>query len=310
MLTSFFGKSNPINYLLAGLFICLAYITLAIYRLEGGITLEWVGMHLFRMAILVFSMLLLDFIIRKNGLTRPNTYGIFFFACFIVCLPELFMETEILVANLFVFLALRRIFSLQSGYNTEKKILDAALWITVASFFYFWSLLLFPALFFAVMVREGFRFKQLFIPVIGFLTVLVLITTIYVLVNDSFDWYTKWPQSIGYDFTLYGKTHVWLPVTLFATLAVWTGTAGFIHARGLTKKNKPAKYLLLLTLGCCILVSMTAANKTGAELLFLLGPLGITSGNYIERLEEFWFREILLWLVLLLSIGLMVALFV
>ena len=40
-------------------------------------------------------------------------------------------------------LALRRLISLQSKLDIKKKLFDAAFWITIATLFYFWSMLFF-----------------------------------------------------------------------------------------------------------------------------------------------------------------------
>lgn len=307
MLTSFFSKSNPINYLLLAVFIFLTYLAVTVRQYTDEITALGIGENLLQIGLCVFSLLLLDFIIRKNTLTLSNTYGIFFFTGFLVCIPVVFSETNILLAHLCVLMALRRIFSLRSGLNTDKKILDASIWITVASFFYFWSLLFLPVLFYAVVRRDGFRFRQLFIPALGGLAVFILVTTGRLLIDDSFDWYASWPKGVGYDFTPYGVTEIWLPITLFATLIVWTGIYALRQMARLPRKDKPMKYLLLLTLSFAILASLAAPNKTGAELLFLTGPLAIVVANYVERLEEFWFKELLLWIALGLPLGLLIS---
>ncbi len=307
MLTSFFGKSSPVNYLLACLFIFFAYLIYTVLKFQGEITPLFIGEHLLRVVLLVFSVLLLDFMIRKNALTLSNTYGIFLFSCFLVGIPAVFASTPLVVANTFVLLAMRRIFSLHTNFNNEKKILDAAIWITVASFFYYWSLLFFPVLIYATVRKEGFRFRHLFIPVLGSATALIIYTAIYALATDSFQWTANWLQQIGYDFTPYSQMELLLVATLFGTFLIWAGLYIMRTISTVPKKLKPLKYLLLVTAAFAILAAIAAPVKTGGELIFSIGPLAIVMANYIERLEEFWFKELLLWVVLLLPIGLITA---
>ena len=150
MLTSFFGKSRPINYLILGIFIFAGYLMSVFSGDLANAAVTLVVEHFFFIGVSVFLMFLLDFLIRKNNLTRNNTYGILFLSCFLVALPEIFQERNILIANIFILLSLRKILSFRNNKNIEKKILDATVWIMMASFFYFWSLLFFFVLYVAL----------------------------------------------------------------------------------------------------------------------------------------------------------------
>ena len=52
-----------------------------------------------------------------------------------------------------------------------------------------------------------------------------------------------------------------------------------------------------------IAVALASPEKSGAEMLFVFAPTAIISANYLEQLNEFWFKEVLLWLVLLLPLS-------
>jgi len=305
MLTSFFGKSSPINYLLTALVIAGAYIFVVIPAAPEAITLRWGLEHLLDLIVLVFSILLLDFIIRKNGLTLSNNYGIFLFGCFLLCISSVFIDQNIVIANLFIMLALRRMLSLRSGKKFQKKVLDAALWIGVATFFYFWSFLLLPVLFFAILQQDNFKRKHLFIPIIGLLAVGVLATSFFILSNDTLLWFSDWMEPPGFNFAPYNELTLLLPVTLITTLLLWTGIARFMRISKLAKKARPGYYLLLLILISTVAMALVSPLKTGAELLFLITPLSIVVANYIEHLEEFWFKELLLWGLLITPVVLL-----
>ncbi len=89
MLTSFFGKSRPLNFLLL---ICYILVISGLHYFsnpDSGVSSKEILMALGVVGLLIFSMLLLDFIIRKNGLTRLNTYAILIFSCSIMMLSDL-----------------------------------------------------------------------------------------------------------------------------------------------------------------------------------------------------------------------------
>jgi len=49
-------------------------------------------------------------------------------------------------------------------------------------------------------------------------------------------------------------------------------------------------------------MAIISSEKTGGELIFILAPMAIVISVYIEKRSEIWFREILLWVFVLLPI--------
>ncbi len=315
MLTSFFGKSNPANYLLLGVFIVLGDLLGALSGSTILFTPFLVWKYGFFMLLSVFSMFLLDFIIRKNSLTKSNTYAILFFSCFMVMVPNIFLQPNILLANAFLLLSLRRILSLRTDKNSEKKILDASVWITVASFFYFWSFLFFVPLWVAIAQKPNTSYKQMLIPLTGFFAACIINTAFQLVIANSFNWIFEWKEPISFDFSKYNSINLLLPVAVIIAFIIWTGINRISKFSTLSSKERPNYFLLLYVIITSIFVSLASPQKTGAEILFVLGPLAIISANYIENfaptrtgkkdIGEFWFKEILLWLVVLLPIFLL-----
>lgn len=310
MLTSFFGKSNPVNFLILGAFIIVGYLLGAISGSSNIITSFSLLNHGFFIVLSILSMLLLDFIIRKNHLTKNNTFAILFFTCFLVMLPVIFLQHKILLANAFLLLAIRRIMSLRSDKNSSKKILDASIWITVASLFYFWSLLFFIPLFIAILQKPNTNYKQILIPFTGFVAVLMINTAYQLVINDSLLWFVKWQDAISFDFSRYNSAGVLVPITVILTFYIWAGIYRVLKLSMVPLKER-SNYLLLLYLSItALLVALAGPEKTGAEILFILAPIAIIVTNYIENFEteryvekdvaEFWFKEIMLWLVVVL----------
>ena len=310
MLTSFFGKSNPINYLILGVFIIAGYLLGAISHSEIFITPSLLLTHSAFVIFSVLIMLLLDFIIRKNHLTQNNTYAIFFFTCFLTMLPIIFLQHKIILANAFLLLALRRLMSLRSDKNSEKKILDASIWITLASLFYFWSLLFFVPLWIAIVQKPNSTYKQMLVPITGFLAVFVINTAYQMLATDTFSWFLNWKDEVGFDFSAYNSAAILVPVTIMLAFYIWTAVYRILRISKLSLKERPNHLLLLYVSITTLFIALGAPEKTGAELFFIMAPVAIVSANYIESPEkeqyrekdmaEFWFKEIMLWLVVIL----------
>lgn len=310
MLTSFFGKSSPINYLILGVFITAGYLLGTVSGFSDLITPSFLLTHGFFIIVSVFSMLLFDFIIRKNHLTKSNTYAILFFSCFMVMLPVIFLQQDIILGNVFLILALRRIMSLRSDKNSEKKIFDASFWIVLASLFYFWSLLFFVPLYIAIVQKPNLNYKQMLIPFTGFFAVLILNTAFQLLVNDTFTWFFEWKDAVSLDFSNYNSASVLVPITVILAFYIWTGIHLLSKLSAVSLKEK-SNYLLMFYISVTyFFIALAGPEKTGAEILFILAPISIMIANYIENFErkpygerdtlEFWFKESMLWLVVIL----------
>jgi hypothetical protein len=86
-----------------------------------------------------------NFIISKNKLTLDNLYGLLIGVILLGTFYESLFSTNLLLSNIFLLLAFRKIYSLSSNLNTKIKLFDAAFWIGIASLIYFWSFFVFCA---------------------------------------------------------------------------------------------------------------------------------------------------------------------
>ena len=166
MITSFFDRSRTVHF-----FIPIIYLFILVFF--QNYTLEWIdsttSLFMFQLSIagsLFLSLLLSSFIITKNKLTEKNNYPIVAFIVFATALfPKIFF-VDIILANLFVLLGIRRTISLKSGKDELKKLLDSSLWITFGA-------VLFPPLilFLLVVLLAAFLHSFVNIRTIGIIII-------------------------------------------------------------------------------------------------------------------------------------------
>ena len=114
MITSVFKKSTPINLFLVvilmlvfffiSLFQDLSWTSSVVSILKKG------GLFL----ILLGSVFITNFIAKKNGLSKDSSYTILFFFLFLLFFPSVLNNSNLILSNFFILLALRRLISLQS----------------------------------------------------------------------------------------------------------------------------------------------------------------------------------------------------
>ncbi len=296
MLTSFFGKSKPINFILVSMYVvmgCVFYFINVMDKTEG---FPFFQKQTLLLLGCLFSVFLLNFIVKKNSLTQNNTYSIFFFACFMLLIPILFNNTEVIISSVFLLLAYRRILSLTSEKNLEKKILDASIWITLAALLYFWCILFFIVLFVAIIQQRSENYKLTLIPFVGFFSVIVLATSYNLIQGNSFLWFLNIDRKISLDFQIYERTTLIVPISILAILLVLTLFRKVIRFSETRLKEKSNTTLLILILLISVALILLTPIKNGSEFLYLMAPLAIFTANFIEKAQTFWVKELFLWL--------------
>lgn len=301
MLTSFFSKSKPINFIVVSIYmVFFYYIALfsGFFEFSFNDFLEETGILL----LFLFSMLVLNFIAKRNELTERNAYKTILFAAFACMLPDLLQNNAVIIANVFVLLALRRIISLKSQRATRQKIFDATFWICIASLFYFWTILFLLLVFLGILLHVNQNYKNWLIPIVALLTVLSLTSSIHLLITDGFYTFWDWFQAGSINFTAYQQIAIIVPVAFLLALALWSSFFYMGTIKNTSSNLKASLIIVFFAAMLALTVAVLAPIKNSSELLFFLGPLAIIVTNYFQVLEDKWFKEILLAVIILLPV--------
>ena len=181
MLTNFFSNSKPFHFILISLLLFVGY---TFYNFQiSSFENDFIRLIqlTFKFGLYIILMLIFGFVIKKNNLTQINSYALFIFICLLLLTPNVFQNSKPILSTVFILLALRRILSFNSKKNIQKKILDASLWIGIATLFYFWSILFLLVLYAALIQLASKNFKLFLIPIL--LLQLLLIYNIRRLLN-------------------------------------------------------------------------------------------------------------------------------
>jgi hypothetical protein len=174
MITSVFKKSTPLNY---SLVVILILVFFFLYQIQEP---SWTASYFLafqKIVLLCFvlaSFFLINFVVKKNGLTKDNGYSILFYLLFLLFFPTIFNNPNVIYANFFVLLAFRRLISLQSLKASKEKIFDASFWILVAALFQFWSILFLILVFISIIFHASRDYRNWVLPFIALMAVSVL----------------------------------------------------------------------------------------------------------------------------------------
>ncbi|WP_413510908.1 DUF6427 family protein [Myroides odoratus] len=291
MLASIFSKTRPINYIMLTLLIVIGY------SLFIGLasSIEWTLFEIVKrvsvLLLLLLMMYLSQFIVSRNRLVDDTAYVPLIFTSFLFLFPTSFENVRVIIASYFILLALRRIFSLHSLKQSKEKLLDASLWICIASLFHFWSILYFALLFYAIAFFGAKDYRNWIIPIIAFLGASIFLSLYLLIQEESFlVWWADRVQT-SFDFMYFDNVFQNIALAVFVSIALLysVSQALAIKTKPYNMQNTYKKIILSFLIGACIYV--ISSEKSNGLLLFTFFPLAILGANYIESIPQKWRKE-------------------
>jgi len=306
MITSIFSKSKPINFIVVFFITLSAYVIANLKLSNEAINFNFVIEKSIIFGICYFSILTLNFIVGKNNLTQKNNYEILLYSLFLLMLPESLLSDRVIVSNFFILLALRRTLSLRSQVNLKKKLFDASFWVAIASLFYFWAILFFILIYAVLLLFTDNKIKNWIVPLTGLSTVLLLVISYSIIINGEFFGVINVSPDVSFDYSNYNSYKVVIATTILLSFGVWSSIFYLASIRKRMKKVRPIFKAIFISLAITFTIMIIAPEKNGSEFLFLFPSLAIVVANYIETIQEKWFKEIFLSILIISPIILLI----
>ncbi|WP_299761730.1 DUF6427 family protein [uncultured Dokdonia sp.] len=299
MLTSFFSTSKPIHTIIILVYMSISYFvannTLFSEGFSWTVFLQTIGVWL----LYIITMFILNFVSQKNELNKRSSYRILLFAMFTSSLPVALQTPTIIITGVFVMLALRRILSFRSGLHMERKLFDAGLWLCLACITYFWTSTFFILLLAGLLFYGSTTLRYWFIPILSVVCVTVLCTCYVIFIGEDQSYILTIVDDFSFDFSKYTSLLILVPIALFSTLFLWTIFRYIQDSKRATIAQRPLYLLVIFMAIIAIAIVIITDNKTGAEWYFFIIPLAIIMTNYLENASGKFFKEFLLWMVVL-----------
>lgn len=302
MITSLFRKSSPINYALTVLLLLVFYFMYQIRDLNWIDSMQSIGAKIGIMCLLLGSIFTSNFIVKKNGLTKNSSYPILFYFLFLLLFPPLFNNVNIVFANFFVLLALRRLISLHSLKTPREKIFDASLWIFIATLFHFWCILFIILVFISVFFHVSKDYRNWFLPILALAAVYSLFTVIDLITNASLIDHVIASSEMNYDITYFENQYQNIAFSIYVTIilyflvlfsSIFSGLPMVLH-------SSFKKITLAFIIG--VVIFLISIHKSNDLLTFTFAPLAIMATVVIETTEDNFKQEFILFVLVACSL--------
>lgn len=290
MITSVFSKSRPINYILITILLILCFFLYQFQTNLATISSFEIGKISVYLILLIGSLFVTNFITKRNGLSKDNSYTFLLFFVFLILFPKTLSSGSLIVSNTLVLLALRRLISLQSLIIPKEKIFDASLWIFVASLFNFWCILFIVLVYISIVLEVANDYRNWLIPIIAFFVVLILTVMCVLIFNLN---YQDYLNRIVIDFNLKYIESIFQNLALgiyIVTAFLAFFTMLFILPKKLSNYHHSyQKIIFAFILG--LVIFLIAPDKDNSMLIYTFVPVSIMLTNYLETIDKYWIKE-------------------
>ena len=302
MITSVFRKSTPLNLVLVVILMLVFFLLYQIQDLSWTNSLVSISKTFMLLCILLGSIFITNFVAKKNGLSKDSSYTMFFFFLFLLFFPSVLENTNLIVSNFFILLALRRLISLQSLKSSKEKIFDASFWIFVAALFHFWSILYIILVFISIIFHVARDYRNWVLPFIALFSVAALASVFSIIFDESIIEFMKTQLTVNFKLDYFTNNYQNAAFSIYITIALF-----FIISMFASLNSKPlllhASFKKILTsffIG--IIIFVISAHKSNDLLLFTFAPLAIMATSHIEIRQLKLKQEIVLGVLILCSL--------
>jgi hypothetical protein len=302
MITSVFSKSRPINYILITTLLVLCFLLFQFQSNFNTISVYEIGKKAVLLSLLVGSLFITNFITKKNGLSKDNSYTFLLFFVFLILFPKTLSNGYLIISNAFILLALRRLISLQSLITPKEKIFDASIWIFTASIFHFWSILFILLVFASIIYHVSRDYRNWIIPFIALFTVAIIGILVAMVFHPAL--LNNYLNQIVVDFDLKYIENVFqniaLAIYIITAFVAFVTMLLILSNKSLNMQSSYKKIIFAFIIG--LVVFFISPNKDNSFLIFTFVPVSIMLTNYLETIDKYWIKESILGIIMAASI--------
>ena len=302
MITSVFKKSTPLNYSLVVILILVFFFMFQIRETSWINSYFTIFQKVSLLCFIFASFFMVNFIVKKNGLSKDNGYAIFFYLLFILFFPTIFNNANVVYANFFVLLALRRLISLQSLKASKEKIFDASFWILVASLFQFWSILFLILVFISIIFHVSRDYRNWVLPFIALMAVAVIFLLISLIFHiNAIEFFQK-RAVVDFNIDYFKNNYENGALSIYVAVALF-----FVVSMLMTFSNRPqivhSSYKKIVA---CFFIAafvfIISPDKSNDLLLFSIAPLTMMAASYVEYVQQKLNSEIVFYILIVCSL--------
>ncbi|MBT8184918.1 MAG: hypothetical protein KJN76_08755 [Eudoraea sp.] len=294
MISSIFGKTKPINYIIVLVFLFVFYWVVHFLVYQRSYPIEELLLQTVALGMLLFSIFVVNFIVKRNQITGTNSFTILYYALLVVVFHPVVLDNNAILCSFFLLLAHRRLISLKSLKDIKLKILDASLWVALASIFYDWALIYFVLIFAAIYFYEPKNIRNWLIPFLGTFTVGIILFSFLIIMNQEKIMSDHYRFAFSFDinfFAYWGNSSKMVIYTVFVMIV---GLWAFFRLGKLGMGRIMTMRLIAISFAIGIVLTLLKTSEQSFPVMITFFPASILLTKYVEVIKKINIKEIAL----------------
>lgn len=294
MISSIFGQSKPINYIIILGFLFLFYGALSYDQLYHAESTEIVLLHILVLGILLFSVMVVNFIVKRNQISGTNDFTIFYYTLLIVLFPDTLLDYNAILSSYFLLLALRRLISLKSFKNIKSKLFDATFWIAVGSLFYDWILLFVVLVYICIYFYEPKNIRNWLVPVLCLACAAIILYMFLILTGNTDFMLDHYRFKISLYSNILFSIQGSIKIMLYLLTVVVIGIVSFVKLGKLGMGKIVTMRIITISFFVGFIVTVLSSSETLSAIMITFFPAAVLFTKYVEVIKRINIKEVAL----------------
>ncbi len=299
MISSFFGKTKPINYIILLTLIFLFYWLVNLLLFNRPFDIEQLPIQILALGSLLFGYFVLNFIVQRNKVSGQNSFPLLFFTLLLIVFYETLGDNNALFCNFFLLLALRRLISIRSLKNIRPKVFDATFWILISSFFYDWALLFLILVFMAIYIYEPKNIKNWLVPFTAIFTISIISYAILVVMRQEDTIFQHYRFAFSFDKDYLMQWHNSAKLVLYVVGIFITGLWTFLKSSNTSTGKVATMRIIAITFMIGLVLDILKSSSSVFPIIVTFFPASVFLTRYVEGIKRPNLRELFLMLAIL-----------
>ena len=299
MISSFFSKTKPINYLVILGFCALLYLLIALAVPKESFEAGFFIQKILGVFFLLLTFFAINPTLKADKLAELSSFTMLFYALLIALFLPAILNEKIVISNFLILISTDKVLALKFDKRTKYKIFEASLFVFLASVMIEWALVFLIPIYFGIYAYCGSQLRNWLLPLAALVTFLLGLASYAALFND---WgfiqnHYVFNIDLGFDYISYLGVAIYMLVSLiliFVTL-IKLGNRGI--GRILSLRILVSYFLLSFLI-------IFLSSEYGLEaILFTFFSASVLFTNYFETIKNKRFKEILLAIFIVASLA-------
>ncbi len=290
MISSFFSRTKPVNYVVTIGFAAMLFLLATFLYDNPFLKLLDILPKLATLVLLLLTVFVINPVVTRNKLAELNSFAMLFYVLLLAAFFPLLQYDALLISNFLVVLSADKVLSLKHEKRTTFKIFEAAILVFMASLFNEWALVFLIPVYLGVYAYSPNQLRHWLLPIAAFTSVglticaFLTVTDNLAFLNERFAFRTKTSFDGSNSYAVIGYA-----ILGFISIGV---ALVKLNNRGMGRIVSLRILASYFVLG--VVITFVSENFGRSTISYTFFAIAIFLSNYFETIQKRRFKEVLL----------------